>query len=273
MHRQKPAWPRRWKDVVGSHHRPTISRHASRPASASSHSMIPSSSPPGGGQGHTRCRKSRYCETRCSPTTTTVAKGAAGIGAIPPPPTPPLGNLNPGPCCQALVRSLWQVLRDGFEQTWRAPKTTRCPSSLPHSKGALTMRGEVKKKGDAQPRQSMMLKKSAPGPKKKINLSVYPGFSGDDGAGRPILRHHRHASSTGRSWTRRWQMATRERGSSRRLAAREGRPGRPAFTCARSAGHPSIADVTSETNSGLTARAPEQRSAWLGGRGTRHGSL
>lgn len=45
------------------------------------------------------------------------------------------------------------------------------------------MRGEVEKKGDAQPRQSMMLKKSAPGPKKKINLSVYPGFSGDDGAG------------------------------------------------------------------------------------------
>lgn len=59
------------------------------------------------------------------------------------------------------------------------------------------MRGEVKKKRDAQPRQSMMLKNPAPGPKKKINLSVYPGFSGDDGAGRPILRHHRHASSLG----------------------------------------------------------------------------
>lgn len=152
MHRQKPAWPRRWKDVVGSHHRPTISRHASRPASASSHSMIPSSSPPGGGQGHTRCRKSRYCETRCSPTTTTVAKGAAGIGAIPPPPTPPLGNLNPGPCCQALVRSLWQVLRDGFEQTWRAPKTTKVPLFPPSlQRSSHDERGSRKKRGCPTP--------------------------------------------------------------------------------------------------------------------------
>lgn len=67
--------------------------------------------------------------------------------------------------------------------------------------------------------------------------------------------HHRHASSTGRSWTRRWQMAARERGSSRRLAAREG--GGLGGRRSRARHQQGIDDATRQ-NSGLTARAPEQ---------------
>jgi hypothetical protein len=71
--------------------------------------------------------------------------------------------------------------------------------------------------------------------------------------------------------TRRWQMVTRERGSSRRLASPGGRPGRRS----RARRQQGIDDVTKVGDaSGLTARAPEQRLGnWPRRQGIRHGSL